>query len=47
METFISANNTNFECNTGLEHQEGVPQMFGFNFEPKGNFTFTWDLAVS
>jgi len=41
------AKSANFECHSGYDYEEGVPESFGFNFEPKGNFTFTWAQAVS
>ncbi|CAG2176108.1 unnamed protein product, partial [Oppiella nova] len=35
-----------FECNTNVYNELGIPQTLGIDFEPKGNFTFTWALAV-
>ena len=36
----------NFECHYGQTFPDKSVQTFGYNFEPKGNFTFSWDEAV-
>ena len=37
----------NFACGpTKTADEEGIAHDFGFNFQLKGNFTFTWMFAV-
>ena len=36
----------NLECLDGYQSMDGIPLTFGFEFEPKGNLTFTHNEAV-
>ena len=36
----------NFECDSQIANAK-VPVQFGYDFIPKGNFTFTWSGIVS
>ena len=37
----------NFECDSSIAYQT-EPQLFGFDFEPRGNFTITWaDIVIN
>ena len=49
MAAFI-ADTANFACYKAPDFssiEEGVAYKFGFDFHPKGNFTFTWSKAVN
>ena len=38
----------NFACApTTIANEEGIAHKFDYDFELKGNFTFTWMLAVN
>ena len=39
-------NTVNFVCDLEIEENGGIPQTFDLDIELKGNFTFSWILAV-
>ena len=43
MVDYVSAN---FQCVGSETLTDGVPYNFNYDFEPKGNLTFTWSTAV-
>lgn len=43
MLTHVSAN---AECHPNFKFPNGEPQRFNYDFEERGNFTFSWDAAV-
>ena len=41
-----SAKDVNVECLGADQVQDGIPLSFGFEYEPKGNVTFTYTEGV-